>query len=150
MIILVEFSACANEGPCSPSHAWRGTLSPHRPERKFSGTHVCRVTFKHLSQPLWSHITSFGTLGQLFKIPSLSAQICHSRGVPKFLMGLESSYVCYLGAHSKFQNPTTITPGRISNEPEETTSPQSSHPASHSTLHSAQMSTKPNVNPPGL
>ena len=47
---------------------------------------VCRVTFKHLPQPLRSHFRSFGTLGQLFKIPPLSAQTCHSavgRGGPK-------------------------------------------------------------------
>jgi hypothetical protein len=30
-------------------------------------THVCKVTFKHLPQPLRSHI-SFGSLGQRFKI----------------------------------------------------------------------------------
>ena len=33
-----------------------------------SGTHVCRVTFKDLPKPLRSHISSFGTLGQLLKI----------------------------------------------------------------------------------
>ena len=54
--------------------------SPHRHERKFSGAHVCRVTFKHLPQPLRSHIRSFGTIGQLFKIPPFSAQKSHSAG----------------------------------------------------------------------
>ena len=52
---------------------------------------VCRVTFKQLPQPLRSHIQSFGTLGQLLKIPTLSAQICHSaggRGGPQFLIGI--------------------------------------------------------------
>ena len=40
----------------------------------------------HLPQPLRSHILSFGTLGQLFKIPPFSAHKSHSaggRGVPK-------------------------------------------------------------------
>ena len=54
--------------------------SPHRHERKFSGARVCRVTFKHLPQPLRSHIRSFGTIGQLFKIPPFSAQKSHSAG----------------------------------------------------------------------
>ena len=49
--------------------------SPHQQERKFSGARVCRVTFKHLPQPLRSHTQSFGTLGQLLKIPPLSGQI---------------------------------------------------------------------------
>jgi hypothetical protein len=43
------------------------------------------VTFKHLPQPLRSHIRSFGTIGQLFKIAPFSAQKSHSaggRGVP--------------------------------------------------------------------
>ena len=30
--------------------------APHRRERKFSGARVCRVTFKHLPQPLRSYI----------------------------------------------------------------------------------------------
>ena len=32
------------------------SLVPHQHERKFSGARVCRVTFKHLPQPLRSHI----------------------------------------------------------------------------------------------
>jgi hypothetical protein len=47
--------------------------SPHQHERKFSGTHVCKVTFKHLPQPLRSQILSFGILGQLIKITPFSA-----------------------------------------------------------------------------
>ena len=46
--------------------------APYRHERKFSGTPVC----SHLI-----YIQSFGTLGQPFKIPPLSDQICHSAGV---------------------------------------------------------------------
>ena len=34
----------------------------HRREQKFSGAHVCIVTFKHLPKPLRSHIRGFGTL----------------------------------------------------------------------------------------
>jgi hypothetical protein len=55
-----------------------------------SGAHVCRVTFKHLPQPLQSHILSFGILGQLFKIPPFSAHKLHSAGVggsPNFFGG---------------------------------------------------------------
>ena len=35
---------------------WTVRSYPHQHERKFSGAHVCRVTFKHLPQPLRSHI----------------------------------------------------------------------------------------------
>jgi hypothetical protein len=38
-------------------------------------------------------------------------------GVPEFFFWLKSLYFCYLGAHAKFQNPTKIPSGRISNEP---------------------------------
>ena len=31
--------------------------------------HVCKVTFKHLPQPIRSHTQSFRTLGLLLKIP---------------------------------------------------------------------------------
>ena len=61
------------------SRRWKSSLtvcarltvgsSPHQQERKFSGAHVCRVTFKHLPKPLRSHTRSFRTLGQLLKIP---------------------------------------------------------------------------------
>jgi hypothetical protein len=37
--------------------------------KKNSDECVCRVTFKHLPQPLRSHIRRFGTLGQLLEIP---------------------------------------------------------------------------------
>jgi hypothetical protein len=67
--------------------------SPHRHKRKFSGACVCRVTFKHLPQPLRRHIWIFGTLGQLFKIPPFSAQKSHSaggRGGPRIFFWLQS------------------------------------------------------------
>jgi hypothetical protein len=64
-------SAHADGGPRSRVCARR--------ERKLSGACVCRVTFKHLPQPFRSHIR-FGTIGQLLKIPTLSAQKCHSAG----------------------------------------------------------------------
>jgi hypothetical protein len=64
--------------------------SPHRHKRKFSAARVCRVTFKHLPQPIQSQIRSFGTLGQLFKIPPFSAQKLHSAwgrgGLPNFFL----------------------------------------------------------------
>jgi hypothetical protein len=65
--------------------------SPHRHKWTFFGACVCRVTFKHLPQPLRSHILSFGTIGQLFKIPPFSAQKSHSaggRGDPRFVLGV--------------------------------------------------------------
>jgi hypothetical protein len=73
----------------SPTDCTRLTcpIAPHRHERKFSGAHVCRVTFKHLPQPLLSHIWSFRFLGQL--------------------LGVEYSYFCYLRPHAKFRNPRT-------------------------------------------
>ena len=88
---------------------------PHQHERKFSGAHVCIVTFKHLPQLLKSHIRSFGTLGQLLRFPVI--HFCRSNknlcppnysivrvvggGSPILLLLLESSYFCDLGAHAK-------------------------------------------------
>ena len=43
--------------------------------------HVCKVTFKHLPQPIRSHTQSFRTLGQ--PSPPLSAQIQHTAGGPR-------------------------------------------------------------------
>ena len=45
------------------------SLGPHRHERKFVDACVRKVTFKHLPQPLSSHMESFRTIGQLLKIP---------------------------------------------------------------------------------
>jgi hypothetical protein len=98
------------------------SLVPPSHGRKYSGACVCRVTFKHLPQPLQSHIFSFGTLGQLFKIPPSSAQKLHSaggRGGPRNFFGVGILILCYLGAHAKLQNPTTTPSVRISNEPGE-------------------------------
>jgi hypothetical protein len=61
--------------------------------RKFSGTGVCRVTFKHLPQPLRCYIRSFGTLGQLLKIPPFSANSAEGRGSLHFCW-LKSFYFC--------------------------------------------------------
>ena len=64
----IEISAGADGGPHFRICA-RKTLrsAPHGHHRKFSGARSCRVTFKHLPQPLRSHIRSFGTLGQLLQ-----------------------------------------------------------------------------------
>ena len=51
------------------AHAGPSGRPPIDTSRNFSDACVCRVTFKHLPQPLRSHIRSFGTLGQLLKIP---------------------------------------------------------------------------------
>jgi hypothetical protein len=73
------YKFCSRRWGSSLSDCARLTVrsSPHRQERKFSGVCVCRVTFKHLPQPLRSHLLSFGTLGQLFKIPPFSSQKSH-------------------------------------------------------------------------
>ena len=62
---------------------------------------VCKVIFKYLPQPLRSHIWSFGTLGQLLKIPPFSTHSAGGRGVPEFFFWLESFYFCELGATCK-------------------------------------------------
>jgi hypothetical protein len=54
------------------------------------GARVCRVSYKHLPQPLRSHILNFGILGQLFKIPPFSPKKSYSAGVggvPDFFWG---------------------------------------------------------------
>ena len=83
-------------------------VSPHQHEWKFFAAHVCRVTFKHLPQPLRSYIRSFRTLGQLLKTPPFQLIVRGERGVPNFFWGLESCYFCELGAHATFRNHTTI------------------------------------------
>jgi hypothetical protein len=99
---VVKISARTNGGPRSPSeHAWHVRSSPHQHKHKFSGALVCKVTFKHLLKPLRRHIQSFGTLGQLFKRPPLSAQIYHSAG--GWGRGIGILIFCDLGAHAKFQ-----------------------------------------------
>jgi hypothetical protein len=49
------------------AHARPSARPPLDTSGNFSGTNVCRVTFKHLPQPLICHIRSFGTIGQLLK-----------------------------------------------------------------------------------
>jgi hypothetical protein len=72
----MKISAHADGGPRSRVCACETLRSaPHRREQKFSGTHVCRVTFKQIPQPLKTHVRSFGTLRQHLKILPLSAQI---------------------------------------------------------------------------
>jgi hypothetical protein len=80
---------------------------PHQHEQKFSGAHVCRVTLKPLDN--------------FSKYPPFPPNIIVRGvgGVPELFFLLESYYFCYLGAHAKFQNPTTTPSGQISNEPEE-------------------------------
>ena len=62
-----KITANADGGPRSRVRA-RETLrsAPHRRERKFSGVRACRIAFKHLPQPLRSHIRSFRTPQQVF------------------------------------------------------------------------------------
>ena len=55
-----------------------------------------------------SHIRSFGTLGQLLKIPPIFPPkysiVQGVGGVPDLFEDVESSYFCYLGPHVKFRN----------------------------------------------
>ena len=86
---------------------------------KFFGARFCKVTFKHLPQPVKSHIPSFGTLGQLFKICPFSGQKSHSaggRGDPRFIFLVGILIFFYLGAHAKFQIPKTIPSVRKGSE----------------------------------
>jgi hypothetical protein len=91
-----------------PSHRWGSSLtvcarwtvrsSPHQHERTFSGARVCRVTFKHLPQPLRSHIWSFGTLGIFLKfskkkIKNLKMPPRGLLGVSEFVGGLISPFL---------------------------------------------------------
>jgi hypothetical protein len=88
-------SARADGGPRFRVCA-RETLrsAPHRCERKCGwGPHVCRVPFKHLPQPIRSYIQSFGTLGQLLKLPPCppkSVKVQGLGGFPDFFLLLES------------------------------------------------------------
>ena len=47
---------------------------------------TCLQSHPHLPQPLRSHIRSFGTLGQLLKIPPFSVHSAGGRGVPNFFV----------------------------------------------------------------
>ena len=69
-------SAHADGGPRSPcAHTCPFTW-------KFSGTCVCRVTFKHLPKPLRSHIRSFGTLGELLKFLTTTKNLKNKSAPP--------------------------------------------------------------------
>ena len=105
-----KISASADGGPRSRVCA-RLTVrsSPHRHERKLSGTRVCRVTFKHLPQPLKSNIRSFGTLGRIlkfsiffFKKPKNVPQ--GARGGLRIFLGVNISFFCENKPPVKFQN----------------------------------------------
>jgi hypothetical protein len=73
-------------------------------------------------QPLRSHILSFGTLRQLFKIPPFSAPKLHSaggRGGPQIIFWVGILIFLLFRSPCKISNPTITPSGRISNEPEE-------------------------------
>jgi hypothetical protein len=53
--------------------------------QKFINSEIV-VTFKHLPQPLRSHIRSFGTLGQLLKIPPCPPKYVIVQGVPECIL----------------------------------------------------------------
>ena len=57
-----------------------------QPFPTFSGERVCRVTFKHLPQPLISHIQSFGTLGEVLKMTPFSAHSVGGKGGPRIVL----------------------------------------------------------------
>jgi hypothetical protein len=58
------------------AHGRPSARPPNQHEQKFSSAHVCRVTFKHLTQPLRTHIQSFGTLTILNAKWWLSLDLC--------------------------------------------------------------------------
>jgi hypothetical protein len=75
--IITKFPL-APMGVLAPSSAHNRRSAPiDTNEKKFIAS-VCKVAFKHLPQPLRSHIQSFGTLGQLLKIPPFCTQKSHS------------------------------------------------------------------------
>ena len=61
--------------------------------------------FKTVAQALLGETAHFG-----FCPPKIGL-IEGVGGVPEIFFSLESSYLCYLGAHAKIQNPTTIPSG---------------------------------------
>ena len=62
------------------AHARPSAQPPHQLQRKKIVARVYKFTFKHLPQHLRSHNQSFGTLGQLQKIPQFVRQIQHCQG----------------------------------------------------------------------
>ena len=78
-------------------------------EIKFSGQRVCRVTFKHLPQPLRSNIQSFGTLGQILKfskkkLKNLKMAPTGAIGGPRIFWGANISFFRENKPPVKFQN----------------------------------------------
>ena len=57
-LVIIGGIPLAPMGVLAPgsAHARPSALPPIDTSRKLSGTRVCRVTFKHLPQPLISHI----------------------------------------------------------------------------------------------
>ena len=66
-----------------------------------------KFTFKHVPQPLRIHTQSFGTLGQLLKIPHLcSAKYSMCRRTPSWHFFLDGILIFfYFGARPKLQKP---------------------------------------------
>ena len=71
-----------------------GVLAPRCIQAEILVACVCKVTIKHLPQPLRSHIQSFRTIKQLFKVTPISAQayniavIRGQEGTPQFLYAI--------------------------------------------------------------
>jgi hypothetical protein len=100
-------------------------VSPHPPidtSENFPA-HVCAESPLNISPNLSEVISEvsepLGNYSKCLPCPPKYVIVQGLGGVPQFFLGLESSHFCYLGAHGKFQNPTTIPSGIISNEPEE-------------------------------
>jgi hypothetical protein len=64
---------------------------------------VCRITFKHLPQPLISHIRSFGTIFSTKKTKNdlKIAPRGLGGGGPNFIFLSQNCYYFFLGAHAK-------------------------------------------------
>jgi hypothetical protein len=109
-ILLVKplkISAHADGGPRSRVCARETLLSaPHQRERKFFRARVCRVTFKHLPQPLTSHIQSFETIGQLLKFSKKNLKLPPqgARGGLQIFLEFNISFFCEKKPHVKFRN----------------------------------------------
>ena len=86
-----DISAHVDGGPCTRICACKTLRSaPHRHKRKFSGTHFCKVTLKHLPQPLRTHIQSFRTLRQLLIFDKRGVRILFGVNIAFFFVSINT------------------------------------------------------------
>jgi hypothetical protein len=82
------------------------------------GAHVCRITFKHLPQPIRSHIKSFGIIGQLLKFSKKKLKMPPqgARGGLRIFLGVNISFFWENKPSVKFRN-SNWTPSIFSKKP---------------------------------